>query len=621
MADRTDDIDIRYLNRDFTSIQERLINFAEAYYPDTIQDFSEGSVGLLYIDMASFVGDVLSFYTDVQFKEGFIQYAEERENVWDLANELGYRPNVTEPATTTLDIFAVVPATEENGTIQPDFSLVPAVRENMVVSSESRPNVRFRTLEDVNFSVDTPDRPREVRVFERDPTDQTPASFIVTKQVRASAGTIASTTFDFGDPEPFPKREFPDDDVVTILNVEDTEGNEWFEVPYLAQERVFTEYRNRERIDSQLSEFSDEVPFLIQVRSEDRRFIRRTDSDGTTHIQFGSGVSQSSDEELVPDATTIGNPELPSVDQLDLPIDPANFMSTDSFGRVPFDTSLEVEYVVGGGTESNVPINDLTNIVTVDFEFGPGDVDGIENQQTVQNIQNSVRVTNPVPATGGGPGETVEEIRRNAQAFFASQNRAVTAQDYKTRVLSMPSRYGSVAKATVEPDTDRNNPLGINLYVLGFDANGRLVSVNDAVKENIREFLNQYRMLTDGINIRDGFAINFSVDFEISVSATFSERQTKFRAIRRLQDTLSSQSMDFGDPIVISDLINELRGVEGVQTVRDFNIENKFDVNKDYSGNRYDIERATRRGVVFPPQDPAVFELRFPDKDITGSVI
>jgi len=621
MADRTQDVDVRYLNRDFTSIQERLINFAEAYYPDTIQDFSEGSIGLLYIDMASFVGDVLSFYTDVQFKESFIQYADERENVWDLANELGYRPNVTEPATTTLDVFAVVPAKEEDGVVQPDFSLAPAVRENMVVSSESRPDVRFRTLEDINFAVDTPDRPREVRIFETDPTDQTPASFLVTKKVRASAGTIESTTFDFSDPEPFPRRDLPDNNVITILDVIDSEGNEWYEVPYLAQEQIFTEFRNRARIDSNLSAFSDEVPFLIDVRREERRFIRRTESDGTTYIQFGSGVSRGSDENLVPDATTIGNPELPSINQLDLPIDPANFMSTDSFGRVPFDTSLEVEYVVGGGTESNVPINDLTNIVTVDFEFGPGDVDGINNQQIVQNIQDSVRVTNPVPATGGGPGETIDEIRRNAQAFFAAQDRAVTAEDYRTRVLSMPSRYGSVAKATVRPDTNRDNPLGINLYVLGFNSNGRLVPVNDAVKENLKEFLGQFRMLTDGVSIRDGFAINFAVDFEISVGPTSSKRKTKFRAITRLQDMLSVENMNFGDPIITSELVNELRSVEGVQTVRSFDIENRFNVTEDYSGNRYDIERATRRGVVFPPQDPAVFELRFPDKDITGSVI
>jgi len=619
MADRMEDVDVRYLNRDFTSIQERLINFAEAYFPDTIEDFSEGSVGLLYVDMASFVGDVLSFYTDVQFKESFIQFADERENVWDLANELGYRPNVTEPATTTLDVFAVVPTKEEDGVIQPDFSLVPTIRENMVVSSEGRPEVRFRTLEDVNFAVDTPDRPREVKVFERDPADQTPASFLVTKKVSASAGTIESTTFDFNDPEPFPRRELPDDDVITILNVVDTEGNEWFEVPYLAQERVFTEFRNRARVDSTLSQFSDEAPFLIDVRREEKRFIRRTESDGTTFIQFGSGVSP--DTDLVPDPTTIGNPELPSVDQLDLPIDPANFMSTDSFGRVPFDTSLEVEYVVGGGTESNVPINDLTNVVTIDFEFGPGDVDNIENQQTVQNIQDSVRVTNPVPATGGGSGETVDEIRRNAQAFFAAQNRAVTAQDYKVRVLSMPSRYGSVAKVTVRPDTGRDNPLGVNLHVLGFDGNGRLVTVNDAVKQNLKEFLSQFRMLTDGVNIRDGFAINFGIDFEILVSPSFSKRQTKFRAIRQLQDFLSVENVDFGEPLVISDLINELRGVDGVLSVREFSVENRFDVNEGYSGNRYDIDRATRNGVVFPPQDPSVFELRFPDKDVTASAV
>lgn len=609
-------VDVRFLNREFDSIQDQLINFAEAYYPDTVQDFSEGSVGLMYIDMASYVGDVLSFYTDVQFKENFIQFAEERKNVFQLANELGYRPKTTRPATTNIDVFAVVPAQEVDGQIEPDFTFAPTIRENMVVSSESRPDVRFRTLEEIDFQADTAASPREIQIFEEDQNTGLPASYLVTKQVRAAAGTIETTTFDFGDPEAFPRRVLPDEDVIQVLSVTDSEGNEWFEVPFLAQERIFEEFRNEENIDPQLSQFSDSVPFLINARRESRRFTVRARSDGRTFLQFGSGVTRNSDEELVPNPLNIGNPQLSDVDQLDLPLDPANFLSVETFGRAPFDTTLEVEYVVGGGAESNVPINDLTNIVEVEFDVDQTLINNSENQQTVENIQNSVRVTNPVPATGGGPEESVEEIRRNAQGFFAAQNRIVTQEDYITRVLSMPERYGSIAKVTVEPDVIRDNPLAVNLVILGKDANGQLVRVNDAVKENVRQFISEFRMLTDAINIQDGNVINIAVDFEIAVSAGASARKTKLRAIQQAQSTLSTENREFNQPIVIGDIISDLNSVEGVQSVRELEFENRFDPGKGYSGNRYDIDAATRRGVIFPSQDPSVFELRFPNRDV-----
>lgn len=620
MANGQQEVDVRYLNRDFASIQDQLINFAEAYYPNTVQDFSEGSIGLMYIDMASYVGDVLSFYTDVQFKESFIQFAEEQQNVVALANELGYRPNVTNPATTELDVFAVVPSRTVNGTIQPDFRFVPIIEENMIVASSSRPGVRFRTLEDVNFEVDTPDSPLEVQIFEKDPNTGNPASYLLTKRVRAAAGTIETTTFNFDDPEPYPSRTINSENVITVLGVEDSQGNEWKEVPYLAQEQVFEEFRNVDGLDEQLSQFQDEVPFLLRLQREPRRFITRTRSDQRTTLQFGSGVTQGNQDELVPNPLTIGNPQIPNIDQLDLSLDPANFLSVDTYGRVPFDTTLEVEYVVGGGTESNVPINDLTEIINISFNLQNVEIVGNQNQQTLQQIQDSVRVTNPVPATGGGPGETTEEIRRNAQAFFAAQNRAVTSEDYVTRVLSMPSRYGSVAKATVDEE-GVENPLAVNLRVLGWNDEEHLVPVNDAIKQNIREFLSQYRMLTDSINILDGFVVNVGAEIEISVFRSASQREAKIGVINEVEERLSPQNRDFNQPIVIGEIVNALNGVEGVQNVQSIEFENLVNTDEGYAGNRYEIDRATRQGVIYPSQDPSIFTIRFPNKDIKVRVV
>jgi hypothetical protein len=609
-------VDVRYLNREFDSIQDQLINFAEAYYPDTVQDFSEGSVGLMYIDMASYVGDVLSFYTDVQFKEGFIQFAEERQNVVALANQLGYRPNVTNPATTELDVFAVVPSRIVDGQVQPDFRFVPIIEQNMVVSSASNPNVQFRTLEDVNFEVDTPESPLEIQIFEQDPNTGNPASFLLSKRVRAAAGRIETTTFSFNDPEPFPSVVIDDEDVIDILSVTDSEGNEWREVPYLAQEQVFEDFRNTESASPELSEFRDETPFLLRSNRQPKRFISRTRSDGKTTLQFGSGVNQDNQERVVPNPLTIGNPQIESIDQLNLSLDPANFLSIDSFGQVPFDTTLEVEYVVGGGTESNVPINDLTSIVDLNFNLENVDVVGDENRQTLQDIQNSVRVTNPVPGTGGGPQESTQEVRKNAQAFFAAQNRVVTEEDYITRVLSMPSRFGSVAKATVDQNIEQDNPLAVDLRVLGFNKDGHLVPVNEAIKQNIQQFLRRYRMLTDSVNILDGFVVNLQAEVEISVFRTFSDREAKVNVIQKLEEMFSPNNRDFNQPIVKGQIVNELNSLEGVQNVGSISFENVFSTDEGYSGNQYNLDRATRQGVIFPSQDPSVFTIRFPNKDI-----
>lgn len=610
-------IDIRYLNRDFQSIQDQLINFAEAYYPNTFRDFSEGSIGLMYIDMASYVGDVLSFYTDVQFKEGFIQFAEEDQNVVSLAKELGYQPSVTNPATTTLDVFIIVPSREVEGTVQPDFRFVPIIEENMVVASSSQPGIEFRTVEEVNFEVDTPTDPLEVDIIEKDPNTGKPSRYLLTKQAQAVAGTIQTTTFSFGEPEAYPSRTIQDQNVIEILNVTDSQGNEWKEVPYLAQDRVFEEYRNTEGVDQQLAQYQNEAPFLLTLERQPKRFTTQTQEDERTYLQFGSGVSADASEELIPNPLNVGNSEVSSTSIQEKSLDPKNFLSTNSYGEVPFETTLEVEYVSGGGVESNVPIDDLTEISNIDFNLENVTVTGSDAEDTLQGIQDSVRVTNPVPATGGGPGETTEQVRQNAQAYFAAQNRAVTKEDYVTRVLSMPSKYGSVAKAMVQNE----GSFSVNLYVLGWNDQTHLVPVNEAIKKNITNFLRKYRMLTDGVTISDGFVVNVGIEAEVSVSRSSSKRKAKFSIINELEGMFAPEVRNFNEPIVKGQIISQLNSLDLVQNVRNLSFENKIDPDEGYSGNRYDLEYANRKGVIYPSQDPSVFTVRYPNKDIKVRIV
>jgi len=622
--------EVRFLNRDFDSLKEDLEDFLQVYYPDTYNDFSESALGSVFIDLTAYVGDVLSFYTDSQFKELLIQQAEERENIFELAKALGYRPKVTTPASTTVDVFIQLPAKElkkseiifgeekEPGDIVPDLAFAPIVEDGMIIASESIPEVKFRTLKEIDFGEDSVNSPvNEIRIFEENEIGE-PETFLIRKQVEAVAGNVITERFNFGSPERFTSITLSADDVIEIIEVQDSDGNQWDEVDFLAQETVFKEFKNTRKLDEDLSEDSD-VRFVLDTVKQPRRFTRRVQSDGTTVLQFGSGISSGAQERIIPDARNIGNPLARPIDRLDAPIDPENFVVNDAFGQVPQNTTLTVTYTRGGGVESNVPVNDLTRIDQVNFDID--NFSGLD-PQVVNEVRDSIAVINKEPATGGGSGETVEEIRQRATAFFAAQNRAVTKNDYRVRALSMPSRYGSIAKAFVSQDeiTDdggfQNNPLGINLYTLGYDNQKNLKPLSDTVKRNLKTFLSRFRMMTDGVNIKDGFVVNLQVDVEVVVFDSFNKRSVLLDVIDTVKDFFDIDKMQFNQPIVIGELENEINAVQGVQNISNIEFTNVFDEEEGYSGNIYDLNSATKDGVIFPSLDPSIFEVRFPNKDI-----
>jgi len=635
MADNNEK-EVRYLNKDFDSLKDKLENFLRVYYPDTYNDFSESSLGSVYVDLAAYVGDVLSYYTDSQFKESLIQHAEERENIHDLANSLGYRPQNSKPAVTTLDVFIVLPAKQLNaaddknvfgesyqvGDIVPDLKFAPIIEEGMVVSSDTNSSVKFRTTREIDFGEDNFDNPVEVRIFEED-NQGNPTSFLLRKKVQAVAGSITTERFDFSDPIQFNQIELSRDNVLEILNVRDSDDNKWHEVSYLAQDTVFEEFRNTKQVDPNLAEDED-IRFVLDTIRTPRRFTKRSRSDGTTLLQFGSGVSKNPNQRIIPDAKNIGDPTADPIDRLDQPIDPSNFLFSDSYGQVPFDTTIEVTYTFGGGIQSNVPNNDLINVDSASFDID--NVAGLD-AQTIQSVQNSLGVVNKEPATGGASGDTVEEIRQNAMAFFSAQDRAVTRKDYRVRALSMPARYGSVAKVFVSPDHLRKeedfkkNPLGIDLHVLGYDNNQNLVKVSDTVKHNLKTYLSQFRMLTDGVNLKDGYIINIQVEFDIVVFNSFNRRDVLTRAIDEVKDMFSIKKRSFNQPIIRGEIINQINDVEGVQNVADLKIRNVFNEDEGYSGNIYDIRSATKDGIIYPSLDPSVFELRYPNRDVKARAV
>ena len=616
--------EIKYLNKDFSQFRENLIEYAKNYFPNTYNDFNESSPGMMFMEMASYVGDVLSYYTDNQLKESFLQFAGSRGNVLALAANVGYKQKNKIPATVDLDVFQLIPAKSTKDGKVPDWDYARTVQEGMVVKSEDT-GIEFRTLSLISFRVSSSFDPTDISIYQISDEDKTPEFYLLKKRAKAIAGQIKTATYTFGAAKRFDKILIEDTDAIEIVSVIDSDLNTWTEVPYLAQDTVYESVANTVQNDPELSVFTD-VPYLIKLKKTSRRFITRFRSDRKLEIQFGPGISNDSDEEIIPNPDNVGSSLTGLQAQFDFPIDPSNFMYTKSYGLAPSNTTLTVVYTIGGGIESNVPANSLKNVVDIQYQIDSQNLD----LTLLKQIKASIACTNTTPAVGGKSEESIEEIRQNAMANFASQQRMVTTQDYIIRAYSMPPRFGSVSKAYVIQDQQQNpdygmkpipNPLAINLYTLGYNGNGNLTALNPAILENLKTYIASYRILTDAINIKAAFIINIGIQFEVITQTEYNSNEVLIKCIAKLKEMFNSKIWQINQPIVISKIYNELDRVDGVQSVTSVRINNLYDTVSGYSGNVYDITAATKGGIVYPSLDASIFEVKYPNNDIIGKVV
>jgi phage-related baseplate assembly protein len=660
--------ELSYVGKDFTTLKQNLVDFTKTYFPNQYADFSEASPGTIFIDQAAAVGDMLSFYQDVQLKESMLSHATERKNVIALAQQMGYKPKVTSPAVTELTVYQLLPGTGIGVNNGPDESFYLRIKDGMEVESTTNASIIFRTVDAVDFSSPVG---REIEVYERG-IDGVPTRYLVSKKVKAISAEEISTVVTFGDDTDYPTATLSDTNIIQITSVTSDGGNtKWYEVPYLAQESVFIEKPNTESNSGNLSESSSVVPYILEIKKVPYRFSVKVNSDNTMDLQFGSGDVRLDDEIILPNPKNVGLGLANSVNRLNQGIDPSNFLKTNTFGIAPINIPLTIKYLVGGGVNSNINQKDLTRIRLIEFE---DDLLSIPDDKlnAYNDIKLSVAVENLEAATGGRDSESIEEIRQNALATFGSQNRAVTRQDYIVRAMSMPERYGSVAKVYVSPDGEIdnnspssilanpkniteftnlvesikglskqdiqkelvkyltqkktsigevNNPFAINMYVLGYDNNKKLTNLNQAVKENLKTYLGEYRMLTDGVNIIDGFVVNIGVDFEIITYSNNNKREVLTNCLAEIQRYFEIDNWTFNKPINISEIELILANVEGVMSVPSVKISNLCGGDGNYSTNRYNIEDATKGKIVYPSLDPCVFEVKYPNKDIKGRAL
>ena len=594
--------DLTYINKDFTDLKDQLVNHAKNYFPDTYNDFSPSSPGMMFIEMAAYVGDILSFYQDTQLQETYLTYAKDPKNLFNLAYMMGYKPKVTGVSEVELEVSQIVSA---DSNYLPDWSEAALIDANSIIRSTDRSRTKFLIDKPLDFSFSSSYEPTEVLINEL--ANGNPASYLLKKKVKAFSGEVVETSFNVSTIEKFKTLTISDTNIVGVLEITGSNGDKWTEVPFLGQDTVFAEEENG-------TSDGNQVPYVLQLKKAPKRFVTRFRHTGDLDIQFGAGITGGTDETFLPDPSNVALGTGQGTSKLDTAYDPSNFLFSNSYGVAP-SGDLYVKYIKGGGVSANVPAFTVTEKFSVNIGNG-ADID-------------SISFTNPRPASGGRDGDSVEELRENSLRSFNEQNRVVTLQDYTVRALSLPSKFGSIAKAYATQDSltnsnlDRNsltsnNPLAVSLYVLAYNTDKKFISTPSSLKRNLKTYMSQYMPITDSLSIRDAFIVNIGVVYDIVVRPDFAGRDVLLECNLKIQEYFAPTKVGINQPINLSNLYRLLDRVKGVQTVKKIEITNKSGGN--YSEFGYDIAGATKDNIVYPSYDPCIFELKYPEQDIKGRV-
>jgi hypothetical protein len=607
-----EDKNISYLNKSFPDFKASLQQYAKTYFPTVYNDFSEATPGNLFIEMAAYVGDVMSFYLDTQTQENFLLYAKEKENLYAMSYVMGYRPKASYASNTTVDIYQLVPSITSGSITTPNFNTYGLIIPTNTILTSTSTGTKFLTTQQIDF---TDTGSAEITFVDSN-------YYLFKKSIPAISAEIKSTTVNIPANQKFATANITDTNIIQILNVTSSDGNIWYEVPYLAQSTIYEKIANP-------NYNTDQVPYLLKLQRVPRRFVSRILSDNTLQLEFGAGLSTNKiDSQIIPTPDNIQLGLVPGISLLTNNYNEASVFFTQEYGLAPAG-NLTIKYLVGGGITSNVPVNDLTIIDTSGVYFKNGNPGG----GLATTVLNSVVPNNPIPSAGGRNGDTIDEIRQNALYSYSTQLRAITKDDYIVRALAMPADYGVISKVYISQDfnrnsqqtvalTQQNNPLALDLYVLSYNSSKQITVASTTLKENLITYLNQYRSVTDAINIRDAYYINIGINFDITILSGYSNKEVLTSCITALQDHFNIDKWQINQPIVLSEITSKLLQVRGVQSIIKLEIINKQDnTGTTYSQYGYDIVGATKNNNVYPSMDPAIFEVRYPNTDIQGRVV
>ena len=588
---------IKYTSREFESIKEDLVEYAKRYYPNAYRDFSDASFGSLVLDTVAYSGDILSYYLDYHVNESFLDTSLEFENVRKHARAMGYKYAGTPSSFGTVSLFILCPANSDGTT--PDDTYLPILKEGTSFVTPDGGN--FILSEDVNFSDETSD----IVAARFNSTTGATTYFAVRNYGQVQSGVLQIATVDLTNSvfEKFKKVRIGAPNISEIISVYDAEGNRYYEVEHLSQEVVFVDTTNQNAAN-------DGVRSILKPFSTTRRFVLEQDDTGT-FLQFGFGSEDVEDGGITdPSRVALKMQGKNYITQKSF--DPSKLISTNKLGISPYNTELSVVYRSNSPESTNVPANSINQVNNKSFIFK--DLSVIVDSQR-NFVENSLEVNNEDPLTSIDVDISVEELKQRAKSRYASQGRAVTKQDYESLIYNMPPKFGAITRANIINDPSSSNRK-ISLYVISQDNNGNLTQTNDVTKNNIKNWINQYRSLNDQIEIYDPKIINFQLEFTVMVDKRFSQDTVLSECIQKTKE-LFADKLYIGEPLYITRVYSMLNRVDGVLDVRKVEVKNK--TGGVYSPISLQMDKILSRDATFyETPNNSILELKFPDNDIKG---
>ena len=591
-------VPIKYTARDFNSIKKSLVDYAERYYPEVYQDFNEASFGSLMMDTVSYVGDVLSYFLDYQANESFIETAFERKNVIRLSRQLGYNYQNIATATGEVELYILVPANEL--VLGPDASYYPVIQEGTTFSTTEGKN--FILAEDVRF-----DNPANEIVAGRvDQTTGLPTSYAVRATGKVISGQLLEERYDIGDYQRFRKLNLNDTDIVEILSVKDLEGNEYYQVDNLVQDIIYKSFTNT-------GDNTDTVKEYLRPVSAPRRFTFEFDGENY-FLQFGHGSEDEISLDPIADPSSVAL-KLHGRDYVsDVSLDPSKILETDKLGVAPSNTSLIVKYRKNTNQNPNAKAASVVNLVSVKIRFkNITDLDASK----LNTVRSSLEVSNSKPIVGSSVDPSNEEIKIRALSNFATQQRAVTDKDYESTIYSMPAKFGSIYRCNIVLDSD-SFKRNLNAYVLAVDADGKLTAANTTLKENLKIWISNYKMINDTLDILDGKIINLGIEFDVVADKDYNKSDIYSQCVNILSKRFA-KPLQMGEPFYLTDVYYELNKIACVLDTRNVRLSNKNGTK--YSSSTMDIDfNLSSDGRFLSCPSNVSFEIKYPEVDITGVV-
>lgn len=601
-----------YLARDFDGFRAVILDYARRYYPDRIQDFSEASMGGLFLDMASYVGDNMSFYLDHLYGELNSTTAVETANIENAIRNAGIQIAGASSSVATIEVYIEVPVIND-GSNAVDPANLPTILAGTTVKSDN--GTEFILVEDIKFWTlnEAGSVVLDPSVIVTNGRRANGTNTVVTKILKKSgvfsSGKQVTENFDIADFVRFRRISLSNADVTQLVSIVDGYGNTYYEVEDLTNDVVYKNVINTSN-DTTL------VKDSLKVIPAPYRFTKSTSLDTRkTTLTFGGGTADAFEDDVIPDPSEFAIPLPYSQVFSTVSINPQKLLKTATLGVAAANTTLSINYRYGGGLSHNVPAGSIRNILSLSIQFPENPSIGIQNQ-----IKNSLEIYNQQPASGGEDPLSAEELRALIPAVKNSQNRIVTKEDMLARVYTMPSNFGRVFRAAVTKNP--NNPLASQLFIISRDQNGQLLISPDTLKVNLKRYLNSYRMISDAVDVLDAPIINLELFFQVIVDPTYNKTTLLQSIISDLQNYFKITNFHINQPIIMSDIMTTIfskRGVVSVDTMK-FNNLSGVVKNRQYSPITFDIKSNTRNQILYPPVG-GIFEIKYPDVNIIGKAI